>query len=251
MGVSLDSQLISLLVHDLRNPLNAIGMALHMIEGELPESCEELRQDVAMIAESSRSLRKMLKALSDYNTLLSGETRSAPLPFDPRRLVAEAVADLTETVEGGAARLYLDIDETAPATVELDQGRARLALGHALANAIEAAGQAEVRVAVEGRPGHWITRIASEQPPPEMVRGGPLGAERPWRLLGNAMERRGLDLVIVASVSESFGGTATLEIEPGLRSTLVLDWAAKPQALNDASARPARLGIEPASTLRP
>jgi light-regulated signal transduction histidine kinase (bacteriophytochrome) len=250
MSVPLDSQLVSLLIHDLRNPLNAIGMALHMIEGELPESCAELREDVAMIAESSRSLRRMLKVLSDYNTLLMGESRLAPLPFDPRRVVAETVAELTEVPEGGTARIHLEVEETAPPAVELDEGRARLALRHALANAVEAAGEAEVRVRIEGRPGRWVTRIAAEQPPPDTVRGGMLGSERPFRLLGNAVERRGLELVIVANVSERLGGTAAMEVEPGLRSSLVLDWPTRPAGITGTTERPARSGLESASTRR-
>jgi signal transduction histidine kinase len=194
----------------------------------------------------------MLKVLSDYNSVLVNEAPAGSLTFDPRRLVAEAVTDLTESPEAGySARIHLEVSGTAPAAVELDPTRARLALGHALANAVEAAGDAEVRVTVEGPPGHWVTRIASEQPPPELVQGGPLSAERPLRLLGNAMERRGLELTIVAIVSQRFGGTATLEVEPGLRSTLVLDWPTRPAPTGDGESRsPARLGIEPASTLR-
>lgn len=222
-----DPALLALIVHDLRNPLNAIGMALHMIEGELPEGCEDLRQDVAMIGESSRSLRRMLKILGDYNQLAGGPGNAAPHPFDPRRLVADAVAEATERPEGGAARVHLEVAEGAPAEVELDQAWCRLALLHALGNAMEASGGSEVRVTVTGAPGRWRTRIATEQPPTDSVRGGPLGLETPRRLVGSPYERRGLDLTIVARVSERLGGAARLELEPGLRSALVLDWPAR------------------------
>ena len=39
-----------------------------------------------------------------------------------------------------------------------------------------------------------------------------------------AAERRGLDLAIAARVTELFGGTARLEVEPGQRSALILEW---------------------------
>jgi signal transduction histidine kinase len=229
-GPPTDPALLALIIHDLRNPLNAIGMALHMIEGELPEGCDDLRQDVAMIGESARSLRRMLKILGDYNQLVGGPGIPAPHPFDPRRLVSDAVAEATERPEGGSARVHLEVGEAAPAEVELDQAWCRLALIHALSNAMEASGGSEVRVTVTGAPGRWRTRIVTEQPPADSVRGGPLGDELPRRLVGSPHERRGLDLAIVSQVTDRLGGTARLELEPGLRSALVLDWPVRAAA---------------------
>jgi hypothetical protein len=47
------------------------------------------------------------------------------------------------------------------------------------------------------------------------------------RLCGSAAERRGMDLAITAKVTESFGGSARLDAEPGRRTTLVIDWPAR------------------------
>jgi light-regulated signal transduction histidine kinase (bacteriophytochrome) len=199
-------------------------MALHMIEGELPEGCEELRQDVAMIAESARSLRKMLRVLSDYNSITSRRLQTTPHVFDPRRLAADVADEAAGGSDRISSRVHLEIEPGAPAEVELDLTQARLALMHAISNAIEAAGGAEVRVQLDGEGASWVTRIAAEQPPAESVQEGVLRADQPQRLVGNALERRGLELSIVAQVSESFGGSARLDLEPGLRSTLVLDW---------------------------
>jgi len=42
--------------------------------------------------------------------------------------------------------------------------------------------------------------------------------------MGIEPDRLGLDLAIVARVTELFGGTARLEVEDGRGSTIVLDW---------------------------
>jgi signal transduction histidine kinase len=244
-----DHRFLSLIVHDLRNPLNAIGMALHMIDGEIPEGCDDLRQDVAMIAESARSLRKMLRVLSDYNSAMTNNLRIGTTPFDPRRLVSDIVADLTESADTAPARLHLEFSGDAPPRVELDQGLVRLALSHAIANALEAANGTEVRVIISGERGRWITRISTEHPPAESVEGGPLRVEEPQRLIGNAFERRGLELAIVARVTEILDGSARLDLEPGLRASLVLDWPvqADPKLIDGShnsraeSARPSTL----------
>lgn len=227
MAASSDIDLISLIVHDLRNPLNAIGMALHMIDGELPPDADELRQDVVTIAESTRSLRRMLKVLGDYNALLTGEAGVFAQPLDPRRLVRDTVGEVTESSDWPHARLHLEVHDTAPKVAEVDANRAKLALSHALGNAIEAADGAEVRVQVAGDPNRWVTRIITEQAPAETVQDTRLGSGRIYRLLGNALERRGLELMIVATVSEELGGESHLTVEPGLRSALVLDWPAR------------------------
>lgn len=246
-SVPLDTQLIALIVHDLRNPLNAIGMALHMIEGEIPEGAHDLRQDVAMIAESSRSLRRMLKILSDYNGLLTSDPTGSRQEFDPRRLITDTVQDLSESSEGDGARIHVEILDSAPPVAETDAGRVRLALAHALGNAVEAAHGAEVRVTVSGEGGRWLTRIASESPPAETVQPGPLRFDQPHRLIGNALERRGLELAIVARVTSLIGGAAAMEVEPGLRSSLVLDWPTHPPGVGSPAGRHSQLATDPKS----
>jgi signal transduction histidine kinase len=233
-----DPHFLSLVIHDLRNPLNAIGMALHMIEGELPDECEELRKDVAMIAESTRALRRMLRVLSDYNALTTHGLRKAGHLFDPRRLAADVVAHLSENGDASTTRIHLEIEPDAPGEALLDQTLAGMALFQGLSNAADASAGAEVRVRVSGEGGRWITRIVTEQPPAESVAAESLRPEEPYRLVGTALERRGLDLCIVARISELFNGEARLEVEPGLRSTLVLDWALRLAEDGNRSSQP-------------
>ncbi len=63
-----------------------------------------------------------------------------------------------------------------------------------------------------------------DKPPPTTVSSMDIRPDKFERLAGSAAERRGLDLAIAARVSELFGGSARLEVEPGRRSTIVLDW---------------------------
>jgi hypothetical protein len=123
--------------------------------------------------------------------------------------------------------VQLEVQKTCPATAVLDQGRARLALDYALANASAAAGPDTIRFVLRGAPERWIIEISLDRPPPCSVHSLELGSIAFERLCGSAAERRGMDLAIAARVSELFGGTARLEAVEGRSTSIILDWPAR------------------------
>jgi signal transduction histidine kinase len=118
----------------------------------------------------------------------------------------------------------LELSESCPLEVALDPIRAGMALRHALSNTLAAAGDSSVRLRASGKPGCLVLEMILDKPPAETVCSINLRADSFERLVGMAAERRGLDLAIAARVTELFGGTARLEVEPGRRSTLVMEW---------------------------
>jgi len=234
MEPPLDSQFLSMVIHDLLTPLNVIGLSLRMIDQVVSREDATVREDLDVIAENVAQMERMLRQLSHYAHLNgSGNGRHLnPGLFDPRRLLGDLVEERAQARPSGLSvpgqrrpPIHLEIREDSPAEVDLDPDRARLALQLALDNATTAASEkGSIRVSSGGRPGRWVIRLGVDVPPPVSVQAEELRPESFKRLLGAPAERRGLDLAIAARITELFGGSARLEVEEGRGTTIVLDW---------------------------
>lgn len=223
----LNPQLLSLIVHDLRTPLNVIGLSLRMVSHSVPKGDPELAQDLRFLEENFNQIVRMLAQLSDFHRLHNQNAAFEPIEFSPRRLVEEMV-EAPPAGSGPKARVSLEVLETCPAEVALDPLCARLALQYALTNALNAAEGKPVRVVLRGGDGRWVTEVVVDQPPPDTVKPVDLSPLVFERLCGSARERRGMDLAIAAKVSEFFGGSARLDISEGRQTAVVLDWPTRP-----------------------
>jgi signal transduction histidine kinase len=223
-------QTIPVIVHDLRTPLNVIGLSLRMIEQGIPKNNTDLEEDLRFVEENFKQIERMLAQLSDYFRLFEISAPGPIAEFSPQRLLSELVGSRVERPGARPVSVRLDVDPTCPAEAELDHARARLALSYALANTVAAAnGSGTVRVNVRGGPDRWVTEFVLDDPPPPTVTPVELRPDVFERLCGTAAERRGMDLAIVARISELFGGTARLVVEAGRGTRLVLDWPARIQ----------------------
>lgn len=222
-----DGQFFALVVHDLRTPLNVIGLSLRMISQAVPKGDADLEEDLRFVEENFRQIERMLSQLSDYYRLFENDGPPGPTEFSPKRLVDELLEARATKAGARSSPVELEIDPNCPDEVALDPGRARTALMYALANANAAAGGSPIRLRLRGGPDRWVTEIALDSPPPSSVRSCELSPLSFERLCGSGAERRGMDLAIAAKVTEWFGGTARLVAEPGKGTTVVLDWPAR------------------------
>jgi len=227
-----DVPFASLVVHDLRTPLNVIGLSMRMIEQALPRNDPEVEEDLRFVEENLRQIERMLSQLSDHARLFDRGLTLTVHAFDPRRLVDEILenrASLAARRGWKGSPVQLAVEDTCPKEVTLDQGRARVAIEYALINATAAANDQPIRLTLRGGPHaqRWIIETAIDRPPPASVTSielHPYGFER---LCGCAADRRGMDLAIAARISEIFGGSARLEVVAGRGTTIILDWPAQ------------------------
>lgn len=226
MATSMTPRFLSLVVHDLRTPLNVIGLTLGMLE-PLGRKQPEYEEDLRIIRENLHQMERMLAHLSDYCRLGEGPTPLSPAPFDPRRLLADLLDDQAMRGPAGRPPARLEVREGCPDHVELDQARASQALTHALTNATNAADGRPVRVVLDGDPDRLVVRIAVDRPPPASVKSLALRPDGFERLHGTAADRFGLELALAAQVTEAFGGTARLDVDQGEGTTLVFEWPAR------------------------
>jgi len=211
---SIAPRFLALVVHDLRTPLNVIGLTIRVIAQSCPQQNAEFEEDLSLLQENARQIERMLAQLGDYCRLLEGESPVVGVEFDPQRFLSDFLEDRQSRSGAETTPVRLEVTEQAPREVALDPNRARLAIQHALANAIAAAGKTPVRLRSSGRPGRWVIEFIVDQPPPKTVSSQEIRPEKFERLAGSPAERRGLDLAIAARISTMFGGTTRLEVEP-------------------------------------
>ena len=222
-----DPRFLALVVHDLRTPLNVIGLTVRAISHSNPSPSAEFAEDLLFLSENAKQIEKMLAQLGDFCRLIESERNSAVVEFQPNRFLAELLEDKQAKRDSEYKAVRLEILTDSPVEVALDPNRARLAISHALANAVTAAGAAPVTLRSRGPADRWTIEVVVEKSPPPTTSATQLYPHLFERLIGSAAERRGLDLAIAASVSELFGGSATLKIEPGVRSVVSLEWPAR------------------------
>ena len=223
MGMSFDSRFLWLIVHDLRNPLNVLRLTLRLLQDTLPADDPTLQADLEALGDNLGQMERMLSRLSEYSRLHDPALRPAPAPFDPRRLAEGVVAEHNGRAGSRATPVQVEAAGCPPA-VELDQRLAHMALHAALGNAVAAADGDPVRLGLGGGPDRLAIRVQVDRPPEETVQPAVLRPDRFDKLIGNPRERLSLELALAARVSELFGGSARLDVEPGRGTAVVLDW---------------------------
>ncbi|MGE3822097.1 MAG: histidine kinase dimerization/phospho-acceptor domain-containing protein [Isosphaeraceae bacterium] len=215
---------LAMAIHDLRTPLHVIGLTLDSIKQNQVTGGVHFVEDVRLLEDNLRSLDRMLVQLNDHDRISDPSASLKPAVFSPRSL-------LEGLLESGLGKPWepdrpwtLVVEDSCPKVVTLDLWRARLAVQSALRNAQAAAGDQPVRITLSGAAGRCRIELAVDRPPPRSVTSVWLSPTDFRRLLGSPGERRGLDLAIAARVSEAFGGTARLEVDPATGTQVVLDW---------------------------
>ncbi len=223
------SRLLGIIVHDLRTPLNVIGLTLRAIEQTNPNPSNELREDLGFLHDNARQIERLLAQLGEYCRLLEGGDNLSLVDFEPQTFFGDLSAEAAMRVGSDNSPVKLAIGPDCPAEVTLDPSRARLALQQAIANARTAAAGAPIQLRISGGGAKDRLQIEVEidKPPPLNLQPISLSPDRFERLAGTAAERRGLDLAIAAWVTSRFGGAARLDVAPGKGTTLVFDWPAR------------------------
>ena len=221
MEIFTTPRLQEVVVHDLRTPLNVIGLALRMIESGPMAKDPEAAEDLAMIQANASEQARMLDCLVDVSRLPESADRLAGGSFDPAQMVRGVAAASADRLKAPTVSV---VDDGSPPQVALDPNWARMAIQKALGNAQAAAGSNPVLARLGGGPGRCVIQFEVSVPPRDSVRTHEVQTEQFERILGTPGERRGLDLVIVARISRLFGGSTRLEAHPEQGTTLILDW---------------------------
>jgi signal transduction histidine kinase len=113
----LDSQLrwrddlTATLVHDLRSPLQGLGLALNMLQSKT-DWADAKPQDILQIAQSSvRNMAVLIQLILDTNQLASGQFDLNWQGYEPKKLLDDAIEPLQPLLQRNKLELAVMLDE--------------------------------------------------------------------------------------------------------------------------------------------
>jgi phosphoserine phosphatase RsbU/P len=220
---ALEQQLIGIVSHDLRNPLNAILLGASAVLAREGLS-ERDTAAVARIRSSAERAARMIRDLLDVTRARLG----GGIPVSPRETDLHAVARtaVEETAVTSPDR-EIHLVDGAPAVGRWDPDRLAQAIANLLSNAVQyGAPRTPITVRVGTSPGEAFVSVHSEGPPiPPEVQASIFD---PWErgdhgaAPGGPAQNAGLGLYIVERIAAAHGGRVAVESTPGRGTTFTL-----------------------------
>mgnify|MGYP000468688189 CR=1 FL=1 len=208
---------ISVVSHDLRNPVNAIRMIASSLLASRPAG-STVEEYLHTIADAARQCDALIQDLLDVSRIEAGRLRIDPLPSELSTLVHGAVEVLTPLAAERGIVLEADVPETLP-VVLADEQRVQQVLSNLVGNAVKftpAGGRVTVRVELGRPPAHEVVVAVADTGPGIPPADLPAIFDRYWQGSGRARRAgAGLGLPIAKGIVDAHGGRLWVESEVG------------------------------------
>jgi len=223
-------EVLGVVAHDLRNPLNALTMMASLVESAVePEARERHLRSIRQVAEQ---MDRLIQDLLDVGRIEAGR-----LPLQPLSLAVDSVlSGIAEALEPVAARREVRLRADAPQSdlrVRADHDRIQQVLFNLVGNAVKfSAPGAEVRIAAY-RQGGEIVFAVSDQGPGIADDHLPYLFQRFWQAPDTRHGGAGLGLTIARGIVEAHGGRIWVESSVGRGSTFSFTLPAAAEAARE------------------
>src|SRR5690606_27162939 len=211
-------EMLSVVAHDLRNPLNAIilgveGVLEDLSQTQLPAEFQTLQT----VRVSARRMDRLIHDLLEVARIESGKLRIEPHPERISLLIHEAVAMMRPLAAAQGLELVCEVDRTIP-LVEVDGARILQVISNLIGNAIKFTLKGgNVRIQAELAASEVLVVVSDTGAgiAPEQL---PHLFARHWQ--GSDRDRRGigLGLAIAKGIIESHRGRIWVESQRGVGS---------------------------------
>ena len=211
--VNAREEVLKIVSHDLRNPLNTISMSAGlMLEVEVPR--EQQVKQLSMIKRAGERMNRLIQDLLDAAKIEAGRLGVEPRPIEVAPLVAEAFDMLRPIASEKSVRLDVSVADELP-TIMADAGRVLQVLSNLVGNAIKfTPADGRVSIRVEKLAGNVRFNVADTGPgiPPEQL---PHIFGRFWQADRSDRRGIGLGLAIAKGIVEAHGGRISVESRVG------------------------------------
>jgi PAS domain S-box-containing protein len=209
---------LAVVAHDLRNPLNTVSMAVSlMLESTPPERVQDRRQ-VEIVRRATDRMNRMIQDLLDVKRMESGRLTIDMRAETPSTLINDTIDMLRPLAAGSTIRLETNIDDGLP-TVHADAARIQQVLSNLVGNAVKFTPRnGRITVCAERVDGEVRFGVIDTGPgiPPEQV---PHIFGRFWQAQTSDRRGIGLGLAIAKGIVEAHNGRIWVESHVGLGST--------------------------------
>ncbi len=143
------SRYLSNINHDLKTPMNSIMGFLTLIENELYESVEELKEFAKGAKVSSDALLDMINNIIDLASLDSESTSAEHFEFQIKDELEKSISIVTPAMKEKSTKLKFEIDPEIPVTLKGDLIKYRLMVNNILNFSVKSTNEGEVTVSIK------------------------------------------------------------------------------------------------------
>jgi PAS domain S-box-containing protein len=210
--------LLAVVSHDLKSPLQAIKLGATLVERQLTSGEPEARHGIAIVLRSAEAMTRLIDDL-----LQAAAIESGTFPVEPgRESVLEVMRDLVQTTEPIAATRSIKLAVRAAPDLPLlwcDRPRILQVLTNLVGNASKFAGAGstiEIRASADG---DLVTFAVADRGPGIPEDQLPHLFDRYWKGKPSRPHGMGLGLFIAKGIVEAHGGRIWVESKLGAGST--------------------------------
>ncbi|HEV2722123.1 MAG TPA: HAMP domain-containing sensor histidine kinase [Thermoanaerobaculia bacterium] len=211
-------EVLAIVSHDLRNPLNAVTLAAQLMKMADGMPAEELEQ-VETIELSAQRMRRLIEDLLDVTRLEGGKQLPIePAPLDVKVLLDETYELFKVQAAASSIKLHCQLEGDVP-QVYADHHRVGQVLSNLVGNSMKfTPAGGTITVCATGRDGQvlFIVSDSGSGIPQQNLKDifNPY-----WQAKRTARLGAGLGLPIAKGIVESHGGKIWVESEPGKGTT--------------------------------
>jgi signal transduction histidine kinase len=209
-------EIVSVVSHDLRNPVAAVKMLSRAALRDL--GSDSRTENILLIAKAAEQMDALIRDLLDVNRLDAGKLTIHAEPLDPSDLLNGSLQTLLPLVEEKSIELDLQLEPGLP-RVMADSERVQQTISNLIGNAIKftpTGGKIIVRTRSTG--GELIVSVIDNGAgiPAEQL---PKVFDRYWQSARTDREGAGLGLAIAKGIVEGHGGRIWIESTRGEGTT--------------------------------
>jgi PAS domain S-box len=219
-GIRARDDMIGIVSHDLRNPVNAVKMLTGVMLSR--DRVDHLSQDMieyaTIIRQAAEQMDSLIRDLLDVTRVEAGRLSVDPHPVDTEELLSDALRTLAPVADAKGIKLKLSSMDDLPA-VSADTDRIRQAISNLVGNAIKfSSAGSEVLVRATQSDEEVVFSVADKgrgMTPEELANA----FDRFWQSSRTDRQGAGLGLAITKGIIEAHGGRIWATSVPGDGST--------------------------------
>ena len=208
--------LVSIVSHDLRNPVHTISMAASFLLEIAPANDRRVqaRRQLEVIQRSATRANRLIQDLLDVAKIQAGGLAVDPVAVEVKNLVSEVMDSATTLAGAAQIKVTSDFNEPLP-SVASDRERVLQVFTNLIGNAIKftpKGGQITIRATHEGSEVRFTVADTGPGIPREHLDHV---FDRYWQAKSTAKLGTGLGLSIAKGIVEAHGGRIWAESPPG------------------------------------
>jgi PAS domain S-box-containing protein len=236
-ATAIRDEVLSIVSHDLRNPLNTILMSAgFLIEISPPDERRASAKQLEIIRRQADRMQRLIQDLLDVTRIEAGRLPLELDRVDPRSLLIETLESFQALAAQQQVRLQSEARDDLPPLL-VDRDRVLQVFGNLVGNALRftpAGGTVTLRADRRARKLEFCVTDTGQGIDPDEL---PRVFERFYQVRQTRRSGAGLGLAIARGIVEAHGGTIRVESEAGVGSTFCFTLPIAPAAPKAAPIR--------------